>query len=608
MATFLKSANFSGYNGSHFYISLYYDVLSQSSASNQSVVRYYLYTGSSDGYSGYGSYANGYIGDTWVGGSTSIGVNSFNYIGSRDLTYTHNNDGSSPTISYWASFNTSWGGVDSASLSGTFTLPKIARYPIITKGNNFTDEENPSVTFSNAGIYDIRAVITVGSTTIYSEDLSDRTVTSYEYELTTAQRNQLRQLCTGKTLSVKLSLQAISNNSVVNTSSTDVTMSIVNAEPTFTYTMVERNQNVIDVVGDNTASSIIDNASTVRITVTPSAKKYATISGVNITVGGTTYSDTESPYQIDVPVTDNIFTISVIDSRGYTTTQIDSNRTLIPYEQLKINSFSFKRENPISSNVILNADILYYDSLGSTVNVPEVKWKLDNGSFVTIPGSEYIFDSQNHKLTITDYELSNVLPYNQQGQFTLYIADLLTTTQDAGESGLVLKGVATFDAGEHDFQVNGTLYIADIDRNNKKSILDLTYPVGSIYMSVNNTSPATLFGGTWEQIEDTFLLSAGSTYTAGDTGGHSSHTITIDEMPTHSHLERVISNFGYPNAWVGNDSNHPQNLYNGAGGYVSGGTWTEKTGYGNETDTRGNSQAMSIMPPYLVVYVWKRTA
>ena len=94
MATFLKSANFSGYNGSHFYISLYYDVLSQSSASNQSVVRYYLYTGSSGGYSGYGAYANGYIGDTWVGGATSIGVNSFNLIGTRDLTYTHNNDGS----------------------------------------------------------------------------------------------------------------------------------------------------------------------------------------------------------------------------------------------------------------------------------------------------------------------------------------------------------------------------------------------------------------------------------------------------------------------------------------------------------------------------------
>ena len=53
--------------------------------------------------------------------------------------------------------------------------------------------------------------------------------------------------------------------------------------------------------------------------------------------------------------------------------------------------------------------------------------------------------------------------------------------------------------------------------------IDDIYPVGSIYMSVNNTSPSTLFGGTWEQIKDTFLLSAGNTYTAGNTGGSATH-------------------------------------------------------------------------------------
>ena len=65
-------------------------------------------------------------------------------------------------------------------------------------------------------------------------------------------------------------------------------------------------------------------------------------------------------------------------------------------------------------------------------------------------------------------------------------------------------------------------------------------------MSVNSTSPATLFGGTWEQIEDTFLLCAGNTYTAGNTGGVASvaytpagtvgnHTLTVAEMPSHAH-------------------------------------------------------------------------
>ena len=51
-----------------------------------------------------------------------------------------------------------------------------------------------------------------------------------------------------------------------------------------------------------------------------------------------------------------------------------------------------------------------------------------------------------------------------------------------------------------------------------KVLIDAIYPVGSIYMSVNNVNPSVLFGGTWEQIKDTFLLSAGDTYNAGSKG------------------------------------------------------------------------------------------
>ena len=52
--------------------------------------------------------------------------------------------------------------------------------------------------------------------------------------------------------------------------------------------------------------------------------------------------------------------------------------------------------------------------------------------------------------------------------------------------------------------------IAQLQRN----FLDKTYPVGSIYLSLNSTSPASLFGGTWKQIKDRFLLAAGDTYAA----------------------------------------------------------------------------------------------
>ena len=77
-------------------------------------------------------------------------------------------------------------------------------------------------------------------------------------------------------------------------------------------------------------------------------------------------------------------------------------------------------------------------------------------------------------------------------------------------------------------------------------LLDLIYPVGSIYLSVTNSNPAVLFGGgVWERIEDTFLLSSGSTYSAtydddgfaDNTGGNSSVTLTISEIPSHNHTQ-----------------------------------------------------------------------
>ena len=97
---------------------------------------------------------------------------------------------------------------------------------------------------------------------------------------------------------------------------------------------------------------------------------------------------------------------------------------------------------------------------------------------------------------------------------------------------------------------------ADVfDMNDNMDILDQVipdiwktiYPVGAIYMSTVSTSPATLFGGgTWVQIKDRFLLSAGDTYTAGSTGGAAtksytpagtvgSHTLTVNEIPSHAH-------------------------------------------------------------------------
>ena len=70
---------------------------------------------------------------------------------------------------------------------------------------------------------------------------------------------------------------------------------------------------------------------------------------------------------------------------------------------------------------------------------------------------------------------------------------------------------------------------------NGAPLLNLFYPVGSIYWSSNNTNPGTLFGGTWTQIKDKFILAAGDSYSNGATGGAATVTLTVSNMPSHSH-------------------------------------------------------------------------
>lgn len=126
------------------------------------------------------------------------------------------------------------------------------------------------------------------------------------------------------------------------------------------------------------------------------------------------------------------------------------------------------------------------------------------------------------------------------------------------------------------------------------SVIDKIYPVGSIYMSTNNVSPATFIGGTWQVIKDTFLLSAGDTYTAGNTGGEATHKLTVQEMPSHSHNFREYYNTYWDNV---TQDRHAVAYNNNTSGSSS--------AYTNNT---GGNQAHNNMPPYLVVYVWKRTA
>ena len=133
-----------------------------------------------------------------------------------------------------------------------------------------------------------------------------------------------------------------------------------------------------------------------------------------------------------------------------------------------------------------------------------------------------------------------------------------------------------------------------LKNNTSEEYLNKIYPVGSIYMSVNNTSPATFLGGTWEPLKDRFLIGAGNSYLVNSTGGSISH------------------NHKSPLTWVGSNPG-----YIGTTNYYGYSTVKDRDFYGtavtsfNEYPVAAekiiyNTSTESNMPPYLTVYMWKR--
>lgn len=165
--------------------------------------------------------------------------------------------------------------------------------------------------------------------------------------------------------------------------------------------------------------------------------------------------------------------------------------------------------------------------------------------------------------------------------------------------------------------------ISDIGGGSSNSVvsggnldIDKIYPVGSIYMSVNSTSPSTFIGGTWEQIKDTFLLSCGDTYANGSTGGEASVVLNGYQIPSHYHgvpenYVRTVSSGAYNGDFVNLNNN------GSLGGWGIAPTTNNAGGTrlripaqntNNSGGLNGTTQAHNNMPPYLAVYVWKRTA
>ena len=177
-----------------------------------------------------------------------------------------------------------------------------------------------------------------------------------------------------------------------------------------------------------------------------------------------------------------------------------------------------------------------------------------------------------------------------------YLTGTWLQTTDATDLGSIPSKVAVLDGSGWVYSRTLAELKSDIGVDTA-TLVDLFYPIGSIYMSTDTTNPQSRFTGTyWLPIYNRFLLGAGDTYKAGTMGGEATHTLTRSEIPSHYHDE-----------YLGNDggSDSAPSGYSGWPNiaYTSNKTWWAT---GSKTSAAGGDGAHNNMPPYLAVYMWRR--
>lgn len=381
------------------------------------------------------------------------------------------------------------------------------------------------------------------------------------------------------------------------------TASEAECKPDVSGTVIDANAITVRLTGN--AKTLIRYKSTARCEITATAKNSASISaqyvnGVSIPSGTVEIQESEAVS----------FAFSATDSRGYSASAL-VQPTVIPYIPLTINP-TFKRVSPTSNIITVEFYGNFFSgSFGAVTNELAVKYRYKEygtdawGAYISIPASSIDISGDGTYNSNGAVTLGSSFDYRKSYDFEIVAQDGSGSNvlSDVSTTAQVTRGEPVFDWSNDDFNVNGELRIKGT------SFLESIYPVGSIYMSVNNTDPGTIFGGTWKRFAEGKTLigvsSSDSDFNApSKSGGEKTHTLTVSEMPKHNHTFT-----GYGKADALQKSNYLSlggTTYDQYPGIPMGGTWTSD-GY-VRIDETGGGASHNNMPPYITCYMWVRTA
>lgn len=496
-------------------------------------------------------------------------------------------------ISFTDSSSDSYMPKDASTDSGDFDLPTIPRASTIgVLDANIGASTIISIAKADASFKTTLKYKASGQST-YTTIVEKTTQETYPW---TVPDSLYSLIPNSKTITCEFIAETYSGDDLIGTSeSFTATFTAVNAPVIYSVGATDTNNSTLELTGLRT--TMVRYKSNVLVRVTTTAQNEASIKSVTVNGVACTLFD-ENIYQTTFnSASVNTFEVVVTDSRGNIAKQTKT-MSVVEYIPLTLNA-SAGRTSATGDKVKLKFSGNYFiGNFGAGSNTLSVKYRVLQSSTVKVDWTALSVTPANNKYS-AEVELSG-FNYNEAYTIEIQASDKLTTTTKI--SIAILKSIPTWAFGDDWFDI----YCEDFKIQNKR-LIDCIYPVGSIYMTIDDTSPEILFGGVWEQIKDRFILGASDETKPNKTGGSgththttASHTLTIDEIPSHEHKIGRDDDGAAGSAGYG--TIHSKGV-DGADRLIA----TSAVGGGN-AHNHGSTGSASNYPPYYTAWIWKRTA
>lgn len=380
------------------------------------------------------------------------------------------------------------------------------------------------------------------------------------------------------------------NNSLLGSTQTNITF-IVN--PTENKPIIS-NIGYVDVSSavDKTENAqwIVEGVSVVRINCIVTTKNQATIKKYIVEIDGNIYENTDSTIVTDKPIRSHTgIYVTVVDSRGFQSTKLKTYDKFIGYTPPFINEIVAIRRNDVEETTNLKLkgvfNRLTINGIAKNIDIAlKYRYKKTTSSnwnqyltkIITIQDNEFFYD--------------NIIGSFDTGEtydIEVVVSDYFST---AVSQTTLIKGTFELFIGDGYVEVNGGFFYND------RKLMDIMYPIGMIVEFDRNVNPNIAIGGTWERFGDgrvTVGMDTAQTefQTINKVGGAKTHTLTINEIPSHTHLMK----YGSANITSGSIATTPV-------------TATYNTTGTTPTNEVGGGVAHNNLQPYIVVIRWVRIA